>query len=298
MTDILLEKGIKELKDANSCIYLLDDEDAFSQLGYKVMLSHKVDCLINAAKIKHNGQLELIYFTKGLQTYQNILPSLPRDGVFMVCSKVLEAVLKVKNQGFLLCENIDTSIDRIYFNPKTFEAFLVYLPLSAGEMNFQAKFEASIRHLLLEFVKHSNNIISERERNVVDVLSNGTSEGLEGLMKIFSDSVDDAQQSIGSNRRLKLVSMNPNMPLEYELKGSQLRIGRKKDNDIVLDFSTQISRLHCIITKESGLFFAQDEGSTYGTKINGKMLIAKQPVAINDGDILMLPKITFKIKVV
>lgn len=297
MTDILMDKGVQEHKDPKNCIYLLDDEDSLSQVGYKIMLSHKVPCLLNAARIRHNGQTELIYMTKGYLSYKGILPTLPRDGVFMICSKVLEAVLKVKNQGFLLCENIDASLEKVFFDPKTYEAHLVYLPLGAGDDNNEAKFEASIRHLLLQFVKQSNSIVSERERHVVDALSNGTGGGLEGLVKILSDSTQGQNATVGMNRAIRLVSMNPSLPMTCEMKGNQLKIGRKKDNDIVLDFSNQISRLHCSVTKESGLFFVQDEGSTYGTKLNGKLLKAKQPVAVNDGDVLALPRMTFKIQV-
>lgn len=81
MTDILLNKGVQEHKDRKNCIYLLEDEEQFSQLGYKVMLSQKVPGLLQAAKIKHNGQTELIYLTQKYQTYINILldpPEMPQ----------------------------------------------------------------------------------------------------------------------------------------------------------------------------------------------------------------------------
>mgnify|MGYP003184512610 CR=1 FL=1 len=184
MTEILVEKGVRECKEGKSCVYLLNDEDVFSQLGYKVMLSRKVPGLLNAARLRHNGQTELIYLTNGYQTYQALLPTLPGNSVFLLCSKVLETVLAIKNQGFLLPENIDTAIDRVYFDPKTYKAYLVYLPLSAGDENCEMRFNSAVRHLLVQLIKQSSGMASERERTVVETLASG-GIGLEAIDKLL-----------------------------------------------------------------------------------------------------------------
>ena len=240
MTDLLERKSVEEIRDSKNCIYLLDDEDMFSQLGHKVLLSRKVPCLLNVAKIRYNGQTELIYLTEGLQNYLTIMPTLPRDGVYMLCAKVMESVLKVKNQGFLAVENLDISMDKVYFDPKTYEAYLVYLPLSAGEGENGPLFEAELRHLLLQFVKQSSTIISEQERCIVDALTNGTGGGLEGIAKIFQNT---KQSSPVQERSLQLISMNPNLQITFAMRGQAATIGRRKGCDLTLDFSNQISRL-------------------------------------------------------
>ena len=294
MTDLLERKSVEEIRDSKNCIYLLDDEDMFSQLGHKVLLSRKVPCLLNVAKIRYNGQTELIYLTEGLQNYLTIMPTLPRDGVYMLCAKVMESVLKVKNQGFLAVENLDISMDKVYFDPKTYEAYLVYLPLSAGEGENGPLFEAELRHLLLQFVKQSSTIISEQERCIVDALTNGTGGGLEGIAKIFQNT---KRSSPAQERNLQLISMNTNLQIAFAMRGQAATIGRRKGSDLTLDFSNQISRLHCTLKKKDDSFYIKDEGSSFGTGLNGKKIPAMKEIPVKNGDVLMLPGIKFKINI-
>lgn len=296
MTEILVEKGVRECKEGKSCVYLLNDEDVFSQLGYKVMLSRKVPGLLNAARLRHNGQTELIYLTNGYQTYQALLPTLPGNSVFLLCSKVLETVLAIKNQGFLLPENIDTAIDRVYFDPKTYKAYLVYLPLSAGDENCEMRFNSAVRHLLVQLIKQSSGMASERERTVVETLASG-GIGLEAIDKLLREAAGEtaARASAG---RLSLVSMDPSLQLSVTMEGEKLRVGRKKDNDVVLDFTNQISRLHCVISQQAGRFYVCDENSSFGTGLNGRRLAPGKPAEVHNGDVLMLPGIKLKIQIV
>lgn len=294
MTEILLDKEVRESKDGKSCVYVLEDEDRFSQLGYKVMMSQKTANLLRAAKIRHNGRTELIYITKGCQPFSSIVLSLGKERVLELCSNVMQAILNVKNQGFLICENIDISLDRIYFDAKTHEVRLVYLPLGAGDENQEIRFEAAVRQLLVQMIEQAGQIRSEHERVVLDTLSGGCM-GLEGIAKLLQGSEPAAAQG---GKTLVLVSMNPNLQLEARMKGSQMSIGRKKTNDLVLDFSNRISRLHCILHKEGHRYLVQDEESSFGTGLNGKMLTPKQPAEIREGDVLMLPGIQFKVKLV
>lgn len=295
MTDILLDKGISDSKEAKACIYKLKNEEMFSQLGYKVMLSQKVPALLPAMRVKNNGKTEFVYITKGYQPFQSLVATLPREGAFLVCAKVIEAILRVKNQGFLLTENIDVVPERIYFDPKTYEAHLVYLPLSADEENCEAKFNGLVRHLLLQFIKMSNAVVSEQERTIVDALTNG-GVSLEEIARLVGQNIG-IEKTDKKAKNLHLVSMNPNLPLNTIMKNGSLKIGRKKDNDLVLDFTNQISRLHCRLYERSGEFFVKDENSSFGTGLNGRKLPQGQPMSLKNGDVLMLPGIKLKIEI-
>lgn len=287
MTDILQGKGVCAHRNAKSCIYILEEE-TFSQLGYKIMLSQKVDSLLRMAKIRHNGRIELIYITKEYQSCAQILNAISRDSVVKLCSNTIDAILKVKEQGFLLCENIDLSMERIYFDPGTYEAKLVYIPLGAGEHSEELRVAAAVQKLLLQIIKANGSALSEQECKLAEALENGKYT-LEELKSMFGSAKEV---------RLELVSMNANLPLKREIKmGDRLKIGRKKDNGMVLDFTNQISRYHCSIYSENGSFFVKDEESTFGTGLNGKKLAKGCTVRIENGDVLMLPGIKFKVNV-
>ncbi|PIS47085.1 MAG: hypothetical protein COT17_05450, partial [Elusimicrobia bacterium CG08_land_8_20_14_0_20_51_18] len=56
---------------------------------------------------------------------------------------------------------------------------------------------------------------------------------------------------------------------EFRSENPGVTIGRKADNDLVLDNAT-VSGHHCKIYKAGETFFIEDLGSTNGTFVNGK----------------------------
>jgi len=69
------------------------------------------------------------------------------------------------------------------------------------------------------------------------------------------------------------------------LEKDRVTLGRRDDNDIMLDDST-VSGLHAIITLDAdGNYVVADQNSTNGSTVNGKKIGSVQ---LNSGDILML----------
>ncbi len=296
MTNILLTSNVRELKENKNFTYILEDEEQFSQLGYKVMLSRKVNSILEAARIRRNGKVKLIYFTKDYQMCSMLLATMPFEGVMMLCMKIMDAVLQIKNQGFLACENIDIAVDHIFFDPKTYEAYLIYLPLVSDVENGEARFEVILRHTLTQIIKMSSAVTFEKEQMIVELLSDGN-VGMEQLMTYLSQyNVHQPQVKEDGKAGLQLTSMNPEMPLVFMVGKKKFNIGRRKDNDGVLDFSTKISRDHCCIQYKDGAYYVEDVGSSLGTYLNKERLEPKQAQRLTNGDIIILPGIRFKAK--
>jgi putative nucleotidyltransferase with HDIG domain len=84
---------------------------------------------------------------------------------------------------------------------------------------------------------------------------------------------------ISGNAKGKTVALEPvNMPLT---------IGRDPENVLVLEH-TAISRYHCRITSENGLYFVQDLGSTNGTYLNGRRISRER---LSPGDELIVANV-------
>jgi putative nucleotidyltransferase with HDIG domain len=66
-----------------------------------------------------------------------------------------------------------------------------------------------------------------------------------------------------------------------------LTIGRDPENVVVLEH-TAISRFHCRITSENGLYFVQDLGSTNGTYLNGRRIARER---LSPGDELIVANV-------
>jgi len=82
-----------------------------------------------------------------------------------------------------------------------------------------------------------------------------------------------------------------------EVKHSPFTIGRQEANDAVLPIGSAsgVSKRHLTITFEDGQYFARDDKSTFGTTINGEMLVKGQPSPLQDGAVIGLgPKVKIK----
>lgn len=67
-----------------------------------------------------------------------------------------------------------------------------------------------------------------------------------------------------------------------------MSVGRKKSNDICLDYPNVSSR-HCEFTCEEGIWFVKDLGSSNGVKVNGeKIETRKKP--LKPGDKVVIAK--------
>ena len=71
---------------------------------------------------------------------------------------------------------------------------------------------------------------------------------------------------------------------EMELKDAQLTIGRKNDNNLVIE-DPSVSGHHAKIVKIQSVFFVEDLGSTNGTVINNKAVDRCQ---LQDSDMIMI----------
>src|SRR5579885_3668626 len=82
------------------------------------------------------------------------------------------------------------------------------------------------------------------------------------------------------------VKYNESVVKEIELTGQELTIGRKADNDLVLEDGSVSSR-HARLVKIQSVFFLEDLQSTNGTFVNEKRIDRQQ---LKDGDIAVIGK--------
>lgn len=294
MTKLLKSKGILETKSKEGYGYYLGDEEQFSQLGYKVLLAQEINGLLKTTKVSYNGKIKLMYFVKDYKTCQTILSVLPFDSILMICSKILKTIVQIKENSFLFCENIDISIDHILFDSKTYEVQLIYLPLVSGDEIDKNKFNFELRQVLLQIVKMNKMAASQSELKMVEMLNDDRVD-IERILK-FTESF--GKKTVEKADSLILVSMNPNLQLTFIVDKPYFTIGRRKDNDGVLGFWKEISRSHCSITydRNSHTYFLEDEGSSYGTKLNKERLTEYNPKVLKDKDIIEFPGgIKFKV---
>jgi hypothetical protein len=87
--------------------------------------------------------------------------------------------------------------------------------------------------------------------------------------------------------------------LRTPIRKSPCTIGRRDGNDIVLkvDGSSGVSGQHCAILFQNGQFFVLDEGSSFGTTVNGQTAPKGRPTPLPDGAVIGLgPKVKIQFR--
>lgn len=301
MYEFLEDKGLQKRRESGNWTYLLEEEDKYSKSGYKSVQMQLKDCMLKCAIVRFNGQLKFIYFTEGYKSLTELLSTMQPNKLWHVLSKIIESFIKVKKFGFLSCENIDVSPQNIYINPKTFEPYLIYVPLITEEdANSQMSFISSLRRSLNMALKESSNpLMAEQQSQLLEIFNN-YGHDLEELLRGMREQIGTMGGVIQDERKhsvLQIVSMDQRVPLQYLMQKEKVTIGRKKDNDIVVALSTNISRVHCSINMKNGKYFAKDEGSTHGTYVNNTPCVSGKIVELKNGDCLRLPGIQFLIRI-
>jgi hypothetical protein len=89
-------------------------------------------------------------------------------------------------------------------------------------------------------------------------------------------------------------------PYSVVMRRSPFTVGRRKENDVPLpvDSSSGVSGVHMTLMYERGAYFVLDQGSKFGTSINGNAIVKGEPTQLKDGDQIGLGpivKIEFRI---
>src|SRR4051794_18734735 len=74
-------------------------------------------------------------------------------------------------------------------------------------------------------------------------------------------------------------------PQELKLDGDAISIGRDKTCTVVLT-EPSVSRNHARITRDGSLYFIEDVGSAFGTRVNGQALPKGEKRLLRNGDII------------
>ena len=83
-----------------------------------------------------------------------------------------------------------------------------------------------------------------------------------------------------------LLKLNGKIVREYVLKKKTLKVGRKPDNDIVIN-NAAVSSYHCLVEKKGDTFSVEDLSSTNGTSVNDKRV---RKCGLHNNDVIGVAK--------
>lgn len=302
----LKDNGIlNEYICGNNFEYVLENSNHFVNTDYKVLQSQTNGNFIQCLKMMKNGKIDLYYITHDYRPMSSMFVGITADTLIAVVVNLLASVIEVRNNGFLACQCIDLSWDKIFVEHNTLKVKLVYLPLSVRVFDSYAEFESELRSSIVKLI--NKVIVETNERlkqfvldlcngslSIEDVYNRSRSAGTPAILKNEEETIVIAQNN--ANELIKLVAMNAPTHFELLIDGEDQLIGKKQDMvDKVIPFNRMISRKHCRITHVNGAYFISDEGSANGTYVNGLKVIQGQQCQINKGDIIRLADSNFQI---
>lgn len=304
MNTLIENNYISEMECGSNFAYILSENSTFLSTEYKVLQSQANSCFVKCMKMMYNGKVQLYYLTKGLKSFASMIPSLDADSFLTIVSNMLSDIIDVKHNGFLSCQNIDISFERIYVDPTTHKVSLVYLPLSKRIFDDNSSFENEIRTGLVKLISGISALSSPKTMQFSADLSNGTLSIEDLFSRIKGGKAVDnvgAAQAIQNNPSvglLRITAMNAPSRIEIVVTKDEFVIGKKHELcDGVIDFNKMISRSHCKINRRGNQYTITDLQSANGTFVNKIKLQPNQPHLINNGDVIRLANSDFQVSI-
>lgn len=296
---------ISEVTCGNNFEYILKDSSQFVNTDYKVLQSQNNGIFIQCMKMTRNGLVDLYYMTDEYRPMSSMFVGISPDTFINVIVNLFASVIEVRNNGFLTCQCIDLSWDKIFVEQNTLKVKLVYLPLSVRTFDSYAEFESELRSSI---VKLADKVITSSNARL-DLFVRDLCNGSMSLEDVYNKSrgagmapiekTETQSQVIprtGVNGAIKLVAMNAPSYFELIIDRGDTVIGKKQELvDMVIPFNKMISRKHCRITNRTGIYYINDEGSVNGTFVNGVRLNPGQKVQISRGDVIRMANSDFQI---
>lgn len=295
----LVENGIiSEMECGNNFAYIINDSNLFLLTEYKVLQSQEEGCFVKCMKLLYNGKIQFYYLVNGYKSLTSMLSMIDADGFMTIMENVFASVISVQNNGFLSCQNIDISFEKIYVDPNTYKVALIYLPVSKRFFSDEVSFENELRTSLVKVISSIATLSSPKTTQFMSDLSNGmlTVKDLYEHIRGGNVHVLAETPTIKERQHLRIVAMNAPTRVEIAVTKDDFVIGKNAEAvDGVVSFNIMISRIHCRITNDNGRYMISDLKSANGTYVNRVRLVPNQPHPIQNGDIIRLANSDFQV---
>lgn len=299
----LLENGqLQEMVCGSNFAYVLNNNGLFLPTEYKVLQSQSSGGFVKCMKMQYNGHVQLYYMVNALKPLSNMLPSMDADAFLVVVTNLFADIIETRSNGFLSCQNVEMSFDKVFVDPNTLKVSLIYLPLSVHLFDDYATYESQLRSNLVKLINGISTLSSAKTMRLASDLSNGMLSLDDLYNRLKGGKIDPAPTPTPgpapkpADVRLRIVAMSAPTRVEIEVTKDSFVLGKNASMvDGVLSFNKMISRVHCRINKSGNQYTITDLQSANGTFVNRVRLQPNQPHPIKSGDIIRLANSDFQI---
>jgi len=154
VVDISFDRAVRINTGENSISFILDDDNLFNEVGYKVLQNQGKYGLIKCVKLSQNGKIKLVYDVTGYKTLGELLPRINQQNYLHIISQLYDVVKHIQENGFIRCENVILGIDKIFIDVEDLSVHLICLPINnvSRYQNIQ-HFQEDLRQVVLAAAK-------------------------------------------------------------------------------------------------------------------------------------------------
>lgn len=294
----LIEKNIvKEYMNGVAVFYTFKDSSYFSTTDYKIIKNEKQIAILKCSDFMYNGKREIVFFVNKYKSLLEIInEKKEHESLNNIIFKIIENVLKIKSNGFLTYSNLILSFDRIFVGKSDYDCKLIYLPVANSSDNRDNELE--FRERIAEYISDDNSFYTYSIEKIKEDLADGEVE----LEDIYNKMCEIYESRTVSNDVIKhpvmvIKSEDSDKALCFETEADEFIIGKKQGAaDFVISGVATISRRHCKIIYEAGVYYIEDIGSTNGTYLNDFRLEPHIREVIGNGDTIKLATSKFIIE--
>lgn len=299
-------------QNINNVEYVLDNNDIFYDVGFRVMMNQRKNYLIPCHRLKYNGKIKLVYFTDEYISLNKIMGKIDADALKCNIVNLIKAIIEVDSNGFLNTSYIDSRLDYIFLEKDSLSIKMIYLPINILEIEQNKNLvEHCVRNQLINKIQEVYNQGDEQIQKILLTLKDETisltqialkygnlHNGKRGVLKktnitCNNTSADNNSYDTSTEMRLEQIGGN----LVFHISKNEYLIGKNSSRvDGVIPNNNVISRIHCKIVHKDNKYYICDMESSNGTFINGKRIESGELVEIINEDKVKLANMDFNIR--
>lgn len=279
----------------NACI--LKNSDDFSETDFQILQNQKIEGLVECRKLIYNGKIKLVFMTQNYQNIENLIKISDADGIQQICNHYIESILSIEKNGFLDLSCINRDLEHIWVDRDTYQVYFVYYPLkSRRDCGNRKKVEYELRNLfgnlLKDIKKEKDSWMLKYERELID-----DSISLTDICK--DSSVEEEKTALHINSSNEDVWSMEAIETNFKIlvDKDEFLIGKSTEKaDGVIQGNPAISRVHCRIIKDDTVSYIEDMASSNGTFVDGHRLLPNKKECLEDGMIIKIADMKFRVR--
>ena len=287
-----IENQVREVKNGIGTAYVLENNELFYDIGYKVMQNLDESCLLKCYRLKYNGKIKLVYFTSEYESIAQMIQRLTPDAAQNVVARMYEAFTQIENLGFLDVSYVDNRLDHIFVDPITNVVKIIYLPVNIpGRKKNKAVFENEIKAQLNQLAVSTPAI----QTSVQPTMQVSPQPAQKTTTPVQTEAQNIQVPPQRNPECIQIQSLDGQ--IQFQVGHGDFVIGKSKDrvNGVIIGNSA-VSRVHCKILYQNGTYFIVDMGSSNGTFLNGKRVSATEPLPIQNGSRIRIANIELMVR--